>query len=147
MFDIVTWPRYLFKRYYLRQSVKKEKTSFLVSGDLTCFNINIESRYLLGIFTIRGKFCFKLLGQVNKFWISVIREFISVSEWCWQENSSSIFLRFMHFIANSQNASRRGCFPVVHFVTYVTYQTAEQLLVITSVCANYFKKNKGCFYT
>lgn len=103
MFDIVTWPRYLFKRYYLRQSVKKEKTSFLVSGDLTCFNINIESRYLLGIFTIRGKFCFKLLGQVNKFWISVIREFISVSEWCWQENSSSIFLRFMHSIANSQN--------------------------------------------
>lgn len=105
MFDIVTWPRYLFKRYYLRQSVKKEKTSFLVAGDLTCFNINIESRYLLGSFTIRGKFCLKLLGQVNKFWISVIREFISVSEWCWQENSSSIFLRFVHFIANSQNAT------------------------------------------
>lgn len=41
----------------------------------------------------------------------------------------------------------RGCFPVVDFVKYVTYQTAEQLLVITSVCANYFKKNKGCFYT
>lgn len=39
----------------------------------------------------------------------------------------------------------RGCFPLVHFVTYVTYQTAEQLFSSYIGMCKLFLKEQGVF--